>query len=146
MWLPPLGLCLLVGGIVWHATEDSLADLEVDVAKRTTECLTWVDSMRSAGFRVRVRVLGDQQWRRDWESLHLPADVKSCHIAHQLRGKQYLLIGNIPARTVNDLFSSQPSVTGLMLREVEGGSGNAVWSFGGKVVAGPWPRNLPATP
>lgn len=77
-------------------------------------CSMWAEYMGREGFRVETRDVADVRVVAD--SLGMPADLSSCHIATVEAaegGPSYVVEGHVPADPIRRLLDEQPDARGL---------------------------------
>ncbi|HKK27160.1 MAG TPA: DUF411 domain-containing protein [Gemmatimonadota bacterium] len=93
----------------------------VEVVKSPTCgcCEMWVDHMRDAGFRVKVRDVDYATLTASRAGAGVPGDLSSCHTA-TVDG--YTIEGHVPAADVRRLLAERPHIRGLSAPGMPGGS------------------------
>jgi len=100
----------LLAVMVWEMTDEALTDVLVHVSPGHPACERWIESLRRAGFHVRVEPDAHPDLH---ERLQIPAPLAACHTALTVNGPRYVIEGHVPADTIRRLLREQPPLRGI---------------------------------
>lgn len=112
LWLYGASFLVVIGLFMQHVIHEGLIDIVAYAASEDASLSAWVEQLRAAGYHVHVKTTSDPDRVR--RQLGVPIPLAACHTSVTVQGNyHYVLEGNIPAHSIDNLLANHPEIRGL---------------------------------